>query len=302
MRFAVLASPESWYLQDLRRAAQVEDELIALPFSTIATALSDRGLSVTSRVDEAVYDWSQFAAVLVRTMPPGSLEQVIFRMDALGQYERLGGIVVNPPRSIEVAVDKFLTSARLQAAGLATPRTIVCQTVDEALDAFDQLQGDVVIKPLFGGEGRGISRVNDRDIARRVCQLLTQLGAVLYLQEFVAHDGHDIRILWIGDDYLAMRRHNPLDWRTNVSRGAVAEAFTPTAEMIEIARRAAEAVGAGVAGVDLLPARDGRLVTLEVNAVPGWKALGRVTGVDVAALVWRYVRSLVRDRVAAATS
>jgi ribosomal protein S6--L-glutamate ligase len=295
MRFAVLASPESWYLQDLRRAAQVEDELIALPFSTIATALSDRGLSVTSRVDEAVYDWSQFAAVLVRTMPPGSLEQVIFRMDALGQYERLGGIVVNPPRSIEVAVDKFLTSARLQAAGLATPRTIVCQSVDEALDAFDQLQGDVVIKPLFGGEGRGISRVNDPDIARRVCQLLTQLGAVLYLQEFVAHDGHDIRILWIG-------RHNPLDWRTNVSRGAVAEAFTPTAEMIEIARRAAEAVGAGVAGVDLLPARDGRLVTLEVNAVPGWKALGRVTGVDVAALVWRYVRSLVRDRVAAATS
>ncbi|MFM8250920.1 MAG: RimK family alpha-L-glutamate ligase [Planctomycetota bacterium] len=296
MRFAVLASPESWYLRDLRRAAREEDEIVALPFSTIATVLGDRGMSVTSRVGEAVYDWSQFAAVLVRTMPPGSLEQVIFRMDVLGQYERRGGVVVNPPRSIEVAVDKFLTSARLQAAGLATPRTIVCQTVDEALDAFDQLQGDVVIKPLFGGEGRGISRVNDRDIARRVCQLLTQLGAVLYLQEFIAHDGHDIRILWIGDDYLAMRRHNPLDWRTNVSRGAVAEAFTPTAEMIEIARRAAAAVGAGVAGVDLLPARDGRLVALEVNAVPGWQALGRVTGVDVAALVWRYVRSLVDDR------
>lgn len=295
MRFAVLASPESWYLRDLRRAAREEDEIVALPFSTIATVLGDRGMSVTSRVGEAVYDWSQFAAVLVRTMPPGSLEQVIFRMDVLGQYERRGGVVVNPPRSIEVAVDKFLTSARLQAAGLATPRTIVCQTVDEALDAFDQLQGDVVIKPLFGGEGRGISRVNDRDIARRVCQLLTQLGAVLYLQEFIAHDGHDIRILWIGDDYLAMRRHNPLDWRTNVSRGAVAEAFTPTAEMIEIARRAAAAVGAGVAGVDLLPARDGRLVALEVNAVPGWQALGRVTGVDVAALVWRYVRSLVDD-------
>lgn len=282
-------------MRDLRRAAREEDEIVALPFSTIATVLGDRGMSVTSRVGEAVYDWSQFAAVLVRTMPPGSLEQVIFRMDVLGQYERRGGVVVNPPRSIEVAVDKFLTSARLQAAGLATPRTIVCQTVDEALDAFDQLQGDVVIKPLFGGEGRGISRVNDRDIARRVCQLLTQLGAVLYLQEFIAHDGHDIRIMWIGDDYLAMRRHNPLDWRTNVSRGAVAEAFTPTAEMIEIARRAAAAVGAGVAGVDLLPARDGRLVALEVNAVPGWQALGRVTGVDVAALVWRYVRSLVDD-------
>lgn len=296
MRFAILASPESWYLRDLRRAAPVGAEVVALPFSNIASSLTATGLSVTSRVGDEVYPWSEFDAVLVRTMPPGSLEQVIFRMDALGQYEAAGGIVVNSARSIEVAVDKFLTTAKLQAAGLIVPRTIVCQTVDDALDAFDQLGGDMVIKPLFGGEGRGISRVNDRDIARRVCQLLTQLGAVLYLQEFIAHDGFDIRIMWIGDEYLAMRRHNPLDWRTNVSRGAVAERFEPTVEMIEMARRAAMAVGAGIAGVDLLPTSDGRLLALEVNAVPGWQALSRVTGVDVAAVVWNYIEQRVRNR------
>ena len=43
-------------------------------------------------------------------------------------YEAAGGVVVNPPRAVEAAVDKYLTSARLQAAGLDTPRTVVCQT------------------------------------------------------------------------------------------------------------------------------------------------------------------------------
>ena len=79
-----------------------------------------------------------------------------------------------------------------------------------------------------------------------------------------------------------MRRVNPDDWRTNISLGARAEPLEVTAELAQLARRAAAAVGASVAGVDLLPGRDGRLYALEVNAVPGWRALAGVTGVDVA--------------------
>jgi ribosomal protein S6--L-glutamate ligase len=44
-----------------------------------------------------------------------------------------------------------------------------------------------------------------------------------------------------------------------------------------------------LAGVDLLPGCDGRLYALEVNAVPGWRALGRTLDLDVAALVLEYV-------------
>ena len=47
---------------------------------------------------------------------------------------------------------------------------------------------------------------------------------------------------------------------------------------------AASAIGAPMAGVDLITdLDDGRSLVLEVNAVPGWRALARVTGVDVAA-------------------
>lgn len=291
MRFAVLAADDSWYARDLARAAAGEHEVVTLPFSEIGAAIEREG---ALRILSAGQDLATFDAVLVRTMPPGSLEQVVFRMDCLARHEAAGGVVINPARAIEAAVDKFLTSAKLGAAGLLTPRTICCQTPDDALAAFAQLGGDVVVKPLFGSEGRGITRLNDEALALRAFKMLAQLGAALYVQEFVPHEGADLRLLVIGERILAMRRRNPLDWRTNISRGAVAEAFVPDDSLVEMARRAAEAVGAPVAGVDLLPGRDGRLYTIEVNAVPGWKGLGKALGVDVARLMLEFAAGEVR--------
>jgi ribosomal protein S6--L-glutamate ligase len=290
MRFAVLAAPESWYARDLARAAGSDHEIVTLPFSQISAAVGGAGAAITT----AGRSLDDFDAILVRTMPPGSLEQVVFRMDCLGRHEAAGGVVINPARAIEAAVDKYLTTAKLQAAGLLTPRTICCQTADEAMLAFEQLGGDVVLKPLFGSEGRGITRLNDEALALRAFKMLALLGAVLYLQEFVPHEGHDLRLLLIGERVLAMRRHNKLDWRTNISRGATAEPLTPDDDMIEMARRAAAAVGAPLAGVDLLPGRDGRLYAIEVNAVPGWKGLARALKIDVARLVIDYVAAVAK--------
>lgn len=292
MRFLVLASPDSWYLRDLQRAAQGQYEIVPAAFSEIEARLTEGGLDIVS----GDHQLADFDAVIVRTMPPGSLEQVVFRMDCLGRYEAAGGVVVNPARAIEAAVDKFLTSAKLQAAGIPTPRTYVCQTADQAMAAFDALGGNVVVKPLFGSEGRGITRLDDEALALRAFKMLAQLGAVLYVQEFIEHEGYDLRLLRIGDRLLAMRRRNPLDWRTNVSRGATAEPFEPTAEMVDMARKAADSVGAPLAGVDLLPRRDGGLYCLEVNAVPGWKALAKAHQTDVARLVLDFVAEEARKR------
>lgn len=289
MHLAVLCAPDSWYLKDLQRAGRERHRVVAVPFTEIAAELSERGL----RVYSGEHDLSTADAVLVRTMPPGSLEQVVFRMDALARLEAAGTLVLNPPKAIEVAVDKFLTSARLAAAGLLTPRTLVCQTADDALAGFQRLGGDVVVKPLFGSEGRGIARVSDPDLALRAFKMLTQLGAVLYLQEFIPHEGYDKRLFVLGNDIYAMRRKSASDWRTNVSRGATTEGFVPSDELVDLARRAATAVGAPLAGVDILPGKDGRLYVLEVNAVPGWQALARTLNVDIAAKVLDYVAERV---------
>ena len=225
--------------------------------------------------------------VLVRMMPPGSLEQVVFRMDALHRVAAAGVPVLNPPRAVEAAVDKYLTLALLEAAGFPVPPTWAGQSATEALAAFDALGGDVVVKPLFGSEGRGLVRISDRELAWRTFHALERLGAVLYLQR--VHPASRPRLPGLRLERVrswarcaATRR--PGDWRTNVSLGGRAEPCRLDAEAERLALAAARAIGAEMAGVDLIPDLDrGRLVVLEVNAVPGWRALSRVTGIDVAA-------------------
>ena len=110
-------------------------------------------------------------------MPPGSLEQVVFRMDLLHRLQARGVRVLNPPRAVEICVDKYLATALLEAAGLRVPPTIVCQHADAALEAFEALGGDVVVKPLFGSEGRGMVRVTDPEMAWRTFRTLERTQA-----------------------------------------------------------------------------------------------------------------------------
>lgn len=283
-KFAVLAAPDSWYAADLRRAAGAQHEIVVLPCSELTATVEDDCCFASAGQKLADFD-----AVVVRTMPPGSLEQVIFRMDALGQLAAAGKLIVNPPRALEAAVDKYLTSAKLRAAGLLTPRTWVGQTAEEAEAAWERLGRDVVVKPLFGGEGRGIMRVSDPDLAMRAFTTLERIGAVIYLQEFIPHLGYDLRLFVLGGRVFGMKRHNSADWRTNISRGASAEPLEVTDELRELALKANAAIGTIVAGVDLLPGRDGKLYAIELNAVPGWRALARTLKMDVAKELLEYL-------------
>jgi ribosomal protein S6--L-glutamate ligase len=288
MRIGILGAESGWHVQDMQRAARALDhEAIAIDFRRIEANVHcpPNGLS-------------GFDRILVRTMPPGSLEQVIFRMDVLQRLEAEGIPVLNPPRAVEICVDKYLASARLAAAGLDVPPTAVCQNAEAALEAFDQLDGDVIVKPLFGSEGRGMMRVSDTDLAWRTFRTLERTQSVLYLQKYIEHPGSDLRVFVLGDRVLAaMRRHANGHWRTNVAQGGKAEKTAISSEMEELALRASAAVQASVSGVDILPGVDGKMYVLEVNAVPGWRALASVTGIDIATEILRYFTLEFPDRV-----
>jgi len=225
--------------------------------------------------------------VLARIIPNGSLEQIIYRVDALHWLEDTGIRVINSPRAIERTVDKFYTSALLHQAGLSTPETIVCERLDDAMAAFRHLR-DVIVKPLFGSMGLGLVRVNDEDVAWRVLRAIEQIRGIFYVQRYIEHDGKDIRAFVIGDRVFgAIERSSPT-WRTNVSRGGAARAITLSAAQTDMALTAAHAVGAEYAGVDMLPGKDGKLYALEVNGIPGWRGLHDATGLDVAAGIVDY--------------
>ena len=282
MRIAVLTTDRGWHARDLcRAAAEVGAEILFVSWRRLLGAI---GLHDGEGIRGHDLDLRRVDVVLLRTIPAGSLEQVIFRMDCLQRLEAIGVPVINPPRAVEACVDKYLATARLAAAGLCTPPTAACENRDEAMQAFDALGRDVVLKPLFGAEGKGLTRITDPDLAWRAFQLLEQQQAVIYVQRFIEHDGTDLRAFVLdGHVVAAMRRRGQDgDWRANVSRGGHAEPVELTAEQARLALATAETLGASVAGIDLLPARDGKCYVLEGNAIPGWRALAAVTGVDVA--------------------
>ncbi len=280
MRLAILSAGDGWHVRDLRRAAALLDhEAVAVDFRRISAGVAAGCAPLDG-----------FGGVLVRTMPPGSLEQVVFRMDLLHRARARGVHVLNPPRAVECCVDKYLATACLEGAGLRVPPTIACQTAEAALEAFEALGGDVVAKPLFGSEGRGMVRVSDPELAWRTFRTLERTQSVLYVQQFVRHPGWDLRVFVLGGRVLtAMRRHAHGDWRTNVAQGGSGEVVRLGADEERLALRAAAALGAVAAGVDLLPGPHGEWYVIEVNAVPGWRALAPVTGVDVAVELVRFV-------------
>ena len=292
MHVAILSARSGWHTDELLRVLSARGHSgSVIPYEALLARMGGRAQnsSLSSEGEQLL----SADAVLARIIPNGSLEQIIYRVDALHWLEDRGVRVMNSPRAIERCVDKFYTSALLHDAGLATPETIVCEGVDDAMAAVREM-GDVIIKPLFGSMGHGMVRVSDTDTAFRVVRALEMTRAVFYVQRVVEHHGCDVRAFVVGDGIVAAMERRARDggWRTNISLGGEARAIELSPAWAEQALLAARAVGAEYAGVDLLPARDGTLYVLEVNGIPGWSGVQSVTDTNIAgAIVDRLVAS-----------
>jgi ribosomal protein S6--L-glutamate ligase/tetrahydromethanopterin:alpha-L-glutamate ligase len=235
----------------------------------------------------------ELKAVIVRPIGRGSLEEIIFRIDLLHRLERLGMYVLNPPAAIERSVDKYYALTLLEEAGLPVPRTVVAESAAVALQAFQELGGDIVVKPIFGSRGIGSTRVSNSDVAQRIFRALEFNHQVAYLQEFVPHGNYDFRIFVLGGKVVASMRRVAENWKTNVSQGAAPEPYKPSEEVARLAIKAAETVGCEVAGVDILETEKGPML-IELNSQPGWKGLQSVTEVNIADEIVTYILKRVK--------
>lgn len=294
-RIVAIVENEGEFTRDLMHAGQSKEvEIIAARWQDLGVSLFEG--RETIRCQQTVLNNAD--VVLLRTLRRSSFEQVFFRMDVIQRLEAMGIIVVNPARAIEIAVDKYLSLSILQDNGLPIPDTFTCQTYEDAMVSFDKLGGDVVVKPMFGAQGFGMARITDRALAQRAFSQLEQMGSISYIQRFISHPGADLRLFVLGDMVLAaMRRHSREgEWRCNISQGGYAKAINPDPTISDMAIQAARSCQAVIAGVDIIIDHDDQPYILEVNPIPGWKALGMATGIDITGQLVAFLIHLAEER------
>lgn len=294
-RFLCLGAGEGWHSNQLRHAADTLgcDVQFAMYESLQASVADGSGCRLSCEAGSL----DQFDAVLTRTMPAGTLEHVTFRLATLHAiYDGIGGLaipIVNPPRSLEIAIDKFATLARISELGFPVPETRITQSRSEAIDAYHQLGGDCIVKPIFGGEGRGVMRIQNSELAWTTFSTLENLGAICYVQRFVPPGGKDTRLLVIGEDVIGVRRRSDSDFRTNVASGGTSDAIEPTDTQISMAQTICQSLGLKFASVDLIDSDEGEPKVLEVNAIPGWKGAQGVTRFNIGQRIIKLLQSEV---------
>ena len=288
MRVAIFAEDPDWHCRRLvaafrRHGAEIVVESLRNCRFHIAGGAAE--------VDIPALDGRRPDIAFVRSIPNGSFEQVTFRLSLLHALGALGIRIVNDARAIERCVDKSMTSFLLARAGIPTPDTLVTEMADAAQSWRTGQQTDIVAKPLFGAQGRGLVRL---DRTTPLPDPAETLNGVLYLQHYVGRDSEwrDFRVFVVGDIAIAAMARHGANWITNVARGGTCEPTTAAGKLGELAVAASHAVGAEYCGVDLIENAEGELVVLEVNSMPAWKGLQGVAEIDIADRIARHVVSL----------
>ncbi len=300
-RIAIATDEMGWHTRQLQAALRQRGAVgrcMDLADCRIDTAASWHGLALPGFGRELP------DAVLVRGIAGGSFEQVTKRLGGLHALRELGVPVYNDARAIERSVDKSMTSLLLHAARVPTPPTWATESLAEAqrIVTRESAAGHaLVVKPLFGSQGKGLQRVG---LVDGVHQPLPALDAGLaYLQRFIepmSTPGFDWRVLVIGGRAVSAMRRVSEHWVHNVAQGARCEAATLTDELASLAERAARALDMDYAGVDLMPsARGAPMQVIEVNGVAAWQGLQRVSGFNIARAI---VADLVDRKLAAQTA
>ncbi len=141
----------------------------------------------------------------------------------------------------------------------------------------------VIVKDVDSQQGKGVR------LCRNEAELLSEIEAKntkIIIQQFINMQ-FDIRVICVGDKVIgAIKRESAgTDFRTNISQGGIAQAYTLSDEERSLAFRAHKSLGYDVSGVDITRDNDGNLCVIETNITPEWQGFKQATGIDVADII-----------------
>ncbi|MBC00213.1 MAG: glutathione synthase [Rhodobacteraceae bacterium] len=239
--------------------------------------------------EASVTDLLEMDVVLMRQDPPFDMAYVA----ATHMLEKIHPktLVVNDPASVRNAPEKLFVT---EFADLMPPTLITRDRA--AIDAFRSEHKDIVMKPLFGHGGAAVFRITQDDL--NYGSLYDFFAATFrepwVIQRFLPNvDKGDKRILLVDGEFAGAVNRVPQagDLRSNMVRGGAAREADLTEREREICARLGPALrekGLILVGIDVI---DGNLTEINVTAPTGIRAVAKLGGPDVAAILWDSVEA-----------
>ena len=282
MRIAILSrNPRLYSTSRLCEAARARGHEVDVLDPIACVLVVSRG---THRMFQGKTEISGYDVVLPRI----GASITDYGVAVLTHFERAGVPSVNGAAAILASRDKLRALQRLSENNVGIPRTALARDPKNIRGAIEAVGGTpVIIKLLQGTQGVGVMIADTPLAVESTLDTLFRLGQNIILQEFIAESrGQDIRALVVGGKLVAaMKRLARADeFRANLHRGGASEPVSLSPEFERAAIDAARVIGLDVAGVDLLPSKEGPRV-IEVNSSPGLRGIERASQLDLASLI-----------------
>lgn len=234
-------------------------------------------------------DLSTLDVVLLRQDPPFDMAY----LSTTYMLERIhpSTLVVNDPAEVRDAPEKLLVMNYPELM----PETIITRDPEE-IRAFRAEFGDIVLKPLYGAGGQGVYHVkpDDDNFSAFLELFMTQSRDPFIAQRYLpAVRAGDKRIILVDGKFAGLVNRVPAegDLRSNMVRGGAAATTEVSKRDLEIC----EAIGPELrdrglifVGIDVI---GDKLTEINVTSPTGIRAIKRLGGPDVAALVWDAIES-----------
>ena len=279
IRTLILTEKEGWHYQQLKLS------LTKLNHSVDSACISD--ISIILNNNEAILEnkgerLPKIDNIIVRFIPGGTLEEIVFYLNILKILESMNVRVVNNASSIESTVDKLYTSYLLNNNNINCPKTYVMRGQEAASKFISNYhyESKLIYKPLFGSQGDNIRLIEGSSDLDK----LDNQTNIYYFQEYLENrPNYDYRVLVINNKnnikYFYMTRYGDT-FVNNFSKGAKCVRENLNEKVIELAIKSSKLLNIDFCGVDIIE-HNKKYYVIEVNSIPAWKGLQKVESANI---------------------
>lgn len=258
----------------IERAEDIFDSVLAAPIDGIRFVHGEEGTEVVYKGT----DLTEFDAVYIRTS-----DRDQYFAEHLSEVLNESGVITQAGNdTYAYESNKFYSMKLLAENGLTVPDSVYTLSPETAIDAASRLGYPVILKTAEGAGGEGVMRVSSENELRPIMDAMSSFEQDIVLQEYIEHEGTDIRVIVIGDRVVAYSRSSQGDeWRSNISSGGDRIGANLTENMKNVAKIAAGATGFDMCGCDVVQPGDEPYI-LEINGSFGIsEEINEIIGEDI---------------------